>query len=458
MARNDTHEVDLRDVHASFDTRPRPEKVAASVARLLHGKLTPDEQRLIGMVARYAERWSFMSEDWERPTDAAHALRFVEIAFDGLAEMPKLDPADSPALRDLHASLGGAIGWRPEGRRLVARPEGISHRRFNRAWRSLDALNEKLGQIAKVELRRSCALAARAGLAPTITLEEAQADPDAASFAAYYVAKRNVRRGFSIDGTDNPYDDVAAMLFDRLGEGTDWWLVARAYPTAVVVARLTEEQRGRMIGSWWSIMSKAASMCEQIDRQAPVNRAKMIVERGQDSDSWNLAAGAYNVARGSWVSALAATGNLDLLDVVCPPKLPRLMAADLIAWHRMSGGEDTHIDVRVAALLPPAWDVVLHGTGCTRAEAERACHACGLSDQLTLGSGWVGPKDARQRGSFTPTPELVHGIMVGDPILASILRRAGVWSGGEVRWDQLPDDLPADLGRAHDPKNGWFGR
>jgi hypothetical protein len=30
---------------------------------------------------------------------------------------------------------------------------------------------------------------------------------------------------------------------------------------------------------------------------------------------------------------------------------------------------------------------------------------------------------------FTPTPELVHGIDVGSPVLAAVFRKAGVFSG-----------------------------
>ena len=50
-------------------------------------------------------------------------------------------------------------------------------------------------------------------------------------------------------------------------------------------------------------------------------------------------------------------------------------------------------------------------------------------------SGWTGPRARGKTAEFTPTPELVHGVEVADPVWASLLRRAGVFSGKHIKPD-----------------------
>lgn len=40
---------------------------------------------------------------------------------------------------------------------------------------------------------------------------------------------------------------------------------------------------------------------------------------------------------------------------------------------------------------------------------------------------------------ITPTPELVHGVSIADPVWASLLRRAGVFSGKHIKPDLAED-------------------
>ncbi len=40
---------------------------------------------------------------------------------------------------------------------------------------------------------------------------------------------------------------------------------------------------------------------------------------------------------------------------------------------------------------------------------------------------------------FRPTPELVHGVSIADPVWAGLLRRAGVFSGKQVKPDLAAD-------------------
>lgn len=57
---------------------------------------------------------------------------------------------------------------------------------------------------------------------------------------------------------------------------------------------------------------------------------------------------------------------------------------------------------------------------------ENVCWRYGLDP---VKSGWSAPRPGRHIERFTPTPELVHGVVVGSPLLAAVFRQAGVFSG-----------------------------
>jgi hypothetical protein len=104
----------------------------------------------------------------------------------------------------------------------------------------------------------------------------------------------------------------------------------------------------------------------------------------------------------------------------------RLMAADVAAWHRESGG-DVHPDSAVWAALPPPWDVVTGRAICTRAMVEDACADAGVKPET-----WTSVRD-REAVAWAPTPELVHGVTVASGDLGAVLRRSGAFSGKKMR-------------------------
>jgi hypothetical protein len=151
----------------------------------------------------------------------------------------------------------------------------------------------------------------------------------------------------------------------------------------------------------------------------------MIVRRGMDSSTWNTIAQAYNTARAGWLAAVAALGAESLLDVACPGKAMRLMAGDLAAWHSVSGsGVDP--DTLVWAALPLPWEVLSGEASCTRETVAAACREQGVDPERR---GWTAPRATGVVARFAPTPELVHGVAVSDPLWAAILRRSGAYSG-----------------------------
>ena len=75
--------------------------------------------------------------------------------------------------------------------------------------------------------------------------------------------------------------------------------------------------------------------------------------------------------------------------------------------------------------------MVLSGeASCPRRAVEAACASV---DVYPAASGWTGPRATAAIEPYRPTPELVHGVSIGSPRLASALRRAGWFSGRPVR-------------------------
>ncbi len=110
-------------------------------------------------------------------------------------------------------------------------------------------------------------------------------------------------------------------------------------------------------------------------------------------------------------------------------KVLRLMAADVAAWHRASGG-DLHADTGPWCDLPLPWEV-LRGEPCSRSRVEAVC---GKWEVDPIKGGWIAPPPERKVAAFAPTPELVHGVTVASPHLAALLRKAGVFSGKVLSW------------------------
>ena len=201
-----------------------------------------------------------------------------------------------------------------------------------------------------------------------------------------------------------------------------------------VLKHLSARECGELLGRWSALMRGAAEILARC-WDPRVDRKTMIVRKGMDSSTWNTVAQAYNTARTGWMSALAATGALDLLDVACPGKVMRLMAADLAAWHRFSGS-DVDPDTGVWAALPLPWEVLDGRATCVRHTVLLTCRAHGVDAEKR---GWVAPRATGAVAEFRPTPELVHGVSIADPVWAGLLRRAGVFSGKRLHPDYAED-------------------
>jgi hypothetical protein len=75
--------------------------------------------------------------------------------------------------------------------------------------------------------------------------------------------------------------------------------------------------------------------------------------------------------------------------------------------------------------LPLPWEVFSGRALCTKTMVVQACRKAGIDAEK---SGWIAPRITGVV-SFTPTPELVHGVSISNPFLAKVLRQHHYFSG-----------------------------
>jgi hypothetical protein len=247
-----------------------------------------------------------------------------------------------------------------------------------------------------------------------------------------------LRSEFTIRGQQRAYDEIAHILFTRCSadERTNWWAIAHVYPQKEVLQHLSAEQKGAMLGRWFTLLQEIAILLKETWERSDINLQTMVVKRGNDSSTWNNTASAWNKARDHWIALLYALEMQGILNIICPGKVMRLMAADVVAWHFQAGG-GLDPNTRVWRELPLPWDVLSGKATCTRSQIETVCATHGLDPVKTA---WVGSRTQVSIATFQPTPELVHGVAVHSPFLATLLRRHGVFSGKPLKSTTLGHD------------------
>lgn len=431
----------IDELHASLTQRLRPEDVVELVRRELGGALDPSEARTLhtaahGALTRQSWGYSLMAAEFARPVGLAGQVRTARALFP-VAAPADAACADPEVVRPYVAAASKEIGKTPRrsdfkddrlnrARRAAAGLGELSKRQYNKRFRLLARMERKLVTLEREVRKREYVLVSKSRLATKISHAEFVRDRESACFVAYLTARANLRSVFTNGPQQRAYDEVAEMLLARCrrAQGANWWAVAHAHPTQEVLGRLTDVEKGRLLATWFGLLSGVAGLLREVWEQSRFDRASMVVKRGDDSSTWNAAAGAWNKAREGWVEVLHALGMGDVLDQLCPGKVLRLMAGDVAAWHRAGGG-GLDPDTAVWAELPPPWDA-LDGASCTRADVERACRRHGVDPAA---KGWTAPRPARVAEAFRPTPELVHGVEVGHPGLALVLRKLGFFSG-----------------------------
>jgi len=431
-------ELILRDLHRSVDERWRPEDVAQKIVTVLD--LNDVERQTVELAPKAGQEnfWFTMSRDFHRPRGMSRQLKVAAELFGRNVNFTADDVGQIEVwIKESEQTIGKTFGKNDFKHDRLPKPErkkagiDISRRQYNKRFRLAVRLERKARMLAREQFKRSLTLASKNRLASKITWEDFSSDLNTACFIAYYVARCNLRSLFTNKSQARPYDEICELLMQRCNrqhESANWWAIAHVLPNAEVVCHLDDEQKGVLLAESFDLMNEAAQFLKELWAGNEFNE-DMVVRKGNDSTTWNVAAGAWNKLRDGWFSLMYALGMLDAVDQMCPGKVLRLMAADVAWWHRRSGG-GVHNDTLVWKELPLPWQVFSGDVQCPRSLVDTVCVKHGLDP---VKSGWSAPKPGRTVEKFEPTPELVHGVVVASPLLAAVFRKAGVFSGKEMK-------------------------
>lgn len=446
----------LHELYKSVQGRKRPEDVAEIVLRCNIDGLSHGTRCKLRGVAKNSLRtrtqaWTSMLQDYRRPTNMKRSVRVAKDLFTTAPDLPEDQCGDPDAVIAFIEKVSGEIGKTygessfkynrmNREQRQEAGYGSLSRRGYNKRFRLLARMEGKVLKLAREVKKYEFTRIGKSGLATHIPEDQFKSDPRTAAFVAYFTARRNLRSTFTWGKQTRAYDEICEGLFQDLlkhREDTNWWAVAHVYPHAKVLKNLTEDQKGRMLGTWFRTLQDIGELLEDTWSRSNINRETMIVRRGNDSSTWNNTASAWNKARDAWIELLYSMGAEELLDKMCFGKVLRLMAADVAYMHRVWGSGDLEPDTGVWNDLPLPWEVLKGEKTCSKQDVIQACKARGVDPQE---KGWIKPRK-KTISKFTPTPELVHGVVVSNPDLALALRKGRVFSGKGVRWEALDKDL-----------------
>lgn len=439
----------MEKLFQSLHQRKRPEDVAQLIIEQLADQLSEKQRTVLQKAAQGSLKQRFLAytsmlEDFARPVGLARQATVAGHLF--ASPPPAADQCDDPTLVEAYIHQVSQQIRKDFGRndfrahrlnheaRKAAGME-ISRRRYNKLFRILTRMEAKLQTLIREWKKLELTKIGKSGFSSKLSWESFAADENSACFIAYYVARCNLRSEFTIDGQQKPYDEIADLLLSRCrgSSTTNWWAIAHVYPSQEVLMHLSDEQKGELLGEWFMVLQEIAVLLEETWEKSQIKRETMVVRPGNDSSTWNIMAGAWNRARDHWIALLYALGMEEILEKICPGKVLRLMAADVVAWHYRAGGK---LDPNTAVWneLPLPWEVLSGARTCTRQMVEEVCRKHNLDPEK---SGWTMPRPQNAAARFRPTPELVHGITIGNPYLATFLRKAGFFSGKHIKLSHL---------------------
>ena len=435
----------MKYLYRSLEARKRPEDIADHMMQLIGNGLSRAQKSLLNTAAKGALRhqwsgYSSMSDRFHGHPGMEPQVSTAQILFETAYELKKNHYHNEEKLeefiRHLCLEIGKNFGesdYKHDRLNRELRSEAgleLSKRQYNKLFRHLRYMEKKLKIVRREDEKLKFQLMSKSLLACDLSWMEFQKDPNSAYFIAYYTARCNLRSQFTIAGQERPFDKISEMLLQRAKDsGTaNWWAIAHVMPTPEVLEHLSDEQKGELMGRVYGILQEIGAFLEDIWVVSKINRQTMVVKRGNDSTTWNNTAGAWNRARDAWVNLLYAMGMQDIMDHFCFGKVLRLMAADVVAWHHMTGGK-LDPNTIVWQEIPLPWQVLNEEKICTREMIEKACQKASLNPER---SGWTGPRP-KKAVQFKPTPELVHGVTVSNPHLAHFLKKSGFFSGKKLK-------------------------
>lgn len=452
----------IENLYRTLNQRKRPEDVAQLVFEILEGSLSQKEKVVLHKATKGSLKKTFfgytsMMQEFATAVGAEKQIKKTveifkldtkkSIDYNHLDDIKQFIEEVSPLIN----KVVGANDFLSDRLNKEQRKEkglDISKRSYNKKWRLLKRLESKLLkysiEIKKIEYQK----VGKHGLSHTISFDEFQKDLNSACFIAYYNARCNLRSIFTNTRQERAFDEISEMLLNRckgmksssvlgifkkeskqeLGVLTNWWAIAHIYTSEEILSKLSDEQKGQLLGKWTNMLQDISQFLGEIWEKNDINRQTMIVKRGNDSTTWNNTAGAWNKARDNWMNLIYSLGMEYILDEICFGKVLRLMAADVAAWHRSTGGNlDPNTDVWNKLPLP--WEVFQGTKKCNKKLVIKYCKKAGIDPE---NSGWIAPR-IHGVTEFKPTPELVHGVIISNPYLATVLKKHKYFSGKSAK-------------------------
>jgi hypothetical protein len=448
----------IESLYQSIQARPRPEDVAQLIQDLIQEELPTvlnmeTKKRLRELskalepaarnsLKRGANSYSSMAKDFARvigadkmvattaqvfripdPPSAIECLivEKVEDFMNRVAETIGVDPAKADFLRDrLNREQRDAAGIK------------LNKRPYNHRFRAIRRLKFKIMKMIKNGKKYQATRIAKSAGATKITLEELGKDLHTAYFVAYLAARMSLRSAFTNDSQVRAHDSISETLYKNAKHSrtVNWWAISLVHSQKEVLSNLSDEEKGMLVGTWTETLHMLSDLLRDTYEANNFDLKNMIVHRGNDSSTWNAAAGAWNKARDHWIKLLFELKLEGLIQFYFPGKVLRLMASDVVSWHAMGSAsldEGLHPDTKVWRELPRPWEVFSGDAQCTREMIEQACDLHKVKKE-----GWSLPHNDKCAVDYTPTPELVHGITVTSPFLAKVLKDSGAFSGKGV--------------------------
>lgn len=446
----------IEQLYQTLNERRRPEDVAEMIIELTKDSLTTKERLLLekaakGSLVRNVFGYTSMLQTFAEAKGAGKQIvKAIEIFklnynnksdYNNQKDIEEFISFVSPIIH----RTAGKNDFKVDRLNKSQRKESgidISKRNYNKKWRLLTRIENKLLKFIRESKKIEFQKIAKHGLVHSLELSNFSSDTNTACFIAYYNARCNLRSIFTNQSQERPFDEISHMLLLRckgeetkfwdffrkpkivVPKNTNWWAISHIYTSQEVLLNLTDKQKGTILGKWTTILQDIAELLDQVWSVNNINRETMVVKKGNDSTTWNNTAGAWNKARDNWMNIIYSLGLDYILKEICFGKVLRLMAADVVAWHFSTGG-NLDANTKVWNKIPLPWEVFQNKAKCNKKLVIKYCREAGLDP---VKSGWIAPR-IHGVAKFKPTPELVHGVAVSNPYLATVLKRHRYFSG-----------------------------
>ncbi len=426
-----------------LQSRPRPEDVAQYILDTFGDAFEDKEKHLLIKASNNSLKnsiwgYSSMARDFARPDGAQQQITVAQKLFEVPSDLSAEDCLNPSTVEQfllklsslIHASVGALNFTKNRLNRQQRKEKGltVNHRRYNKQFRALERMEDKIRRMIKNHQKYDLSRISKSGFATKLSFEDFAKDINTACFLAYYSARMNVRSIFTDKSQERAYDEISQMLYDKAKKHTpDWWSMAHINLSSVVLSHLSERDKGRLYSDCFNSLKFIADFLKELCETTDINRETMVVQRGNDSTTWNQAAGAWNKMRDVWITLNYDLGLDEVLEAVCPGKVLRLMASDVVAWHSWGKKDPLHPDTKVWRDLPAPWEVLSGTAQCPRIMVEKICVKHDVNP-----NSWSRPRSEKQAVAYKPTPELVNGVAVANPYLAKLLRQNGLFSGKET--------------------------